>query len=149
MSADPLLTIWKNARLSRRSIKKWLIPVDSFVCDKSHPLAGFWMKLYLKLHVHLSCIDIQIFCANHDDVIKWKHFPRNWPFVRGTHRSPVNSPHKGQWRGALMFSLNCARINDWVNNGEAGDLRRNRVHYDVIVMYWHDVMVLLSQSDTW
>ena len=44
----------------------------------------------------------------HDDVIKWKHFPRNWPFVRGIHRSPVNSPHKGQWRRALMFSLICA-----------------------------------------
>ena len=70
----------------------------------------------------------------HDGVIKWKHFPRNWPFVQGIHRSPVNSPHKGQWRGALVFSLICARINDWVNNGEAGDLRRNRVHYDVIVM---------------
>ena len=41
---------------------------------------------------------------SHDDVIKWKHFPRNWPFVLGIHRSPVNSPHKGQWRGALMFS---------------------------------------------
>ena len=41
----------------------------------------------------------------HDDVIKSKHFPRNWPFVRGIHRSPVNSPHKGQWRGALMMSL--------------------------------------------
>ena len=35
----------------------------------------------------------------HDDVIKWKHFPRYWPFVRGIHRSPVISPHKGQWRG--------------------------------------------------
>ena len=23
----------------------------------------------------------------HDDVIKWRHFPRNWPFVRGIHRS--------------------------------------------------------------
>ena len=42
---------------------------------------------------------------SHDDVIKWKHFPRYWPFVRGIHRSPVNSPHKGQWRGALIFSL--------------------------------------------
>ena len=39
----------------------------------------------------------------YDDVIKWKHFLRYWPFVRGIHRSPVNSPHKGQWRGALMF----------------------------------------------
>ena len=42
------------------------------------------------------------------DVIKWKHFPRYWPFVRGIHRSPVNSPLKGQWRGGLMFSLICA-----------------------------------------
>ena len=47
---------------------------------------------------------------------------------------PVNSPHKGQWRGALMFSLICGRINDWVNNREAGDLRRHRGHCDVIVM---------------
>ena len=70
----------------------------------------------------------------HDDVIKWKHLPRYWPFVRGIHRSPVNSPHKGQWRGALMFSLICVWINGWVNNGEAGDLRRYRAHYDVTVM---------------
>ena len=72
--------------------------------------------------------------TRHDDVIKWKHFPRNWPFVREIHRSPVNFPHKGQWRGALMFSLNYAWINDWVNNREAGDLRRQHGHYDVIVM---------------
>ena len=70
----------------------------------------------------------------YDDVIKWKHFPRYWPFVRGIHRSPVNSPHKGQWRGALMFSLIFAWINRSVNNGEAGDLRRHRAHYDVTVM---------------
>ena len=46
--------------------------------------------------------------TSHDDVIKWKHFPRYWPFVWRIHRSPVNSPHKGQWRRALMFSLICA-----------------------------------------
>ena len=54
----------------------------------------------------------------HDDVIKCKHFPRYWP--------PVNSPHKGQWRGAVMFSLICAWMNGWVNTRKAGDLRRNR-----------------------
>ena len=70
----------------------------------------------------------------HDDVIKWKHFSRYWPFVRGIHRSPVNSAHKGQWRGALMFTLICVWINGGVNNRKADDLRRNRVHYDVIVM---------------
>ena len=71
---------------------------------------------------------------DHDDVIKWRHFPRYWSFVRGIHLSPVNSPHKGQRRGALMFSLICVWINGWVNNREAGDLRRHRAYYDVIVM---------------
>ena len=46
---------------------------------------------------------------NHDDVIKWKHFPRYWPFVRRIHRSSVN-------------------------RDAGGDLRRHRHHYDVIVM---------------
>ena len=61
-------------------------------------------------------------------------FPPYWPFVRGIHRPPVNSPQKGQWRGALMFPLICAWINGWVNNREAGDLRRHRAHYDITVM---------------
>ena len=61
-------------------------------------------------------------------------FPCYWPFVRGIHRSPVNSPHKGQWCGALMFTLICARINGSVNNRDAGDLRCHHAHCDVIVM---------------
>ena len=69
---------------------------------------------------------------NHDDVIKWKNFPNYWSFVQVIHQSPVNSPPKGQWRGALMFTYICARIKDWVNTREAGDLRRHRTHYDVI-----------------
>ena len=79
----------------------------------------------------------------HDDVVKWKHFPRYWPFVRGIHRSPVNSSHKGQWRGALIFSLICVWINGWVNNREAGDLRRYRAHYDVSVMVTPPLSVVL------
>ena len=71
----------------------------------------------------------------HGDVIKWKHFPRYWPFLRGIHRTPVNSPHKGQWRGALMLSLICTWIHSWVNNCKAGDLRRHSDHYDVSVVY--------------
>ena len=70
----------------------------------------------------------------HDDVIKPKHFPLCWPFVLGIHLLPVDSPHKGLWRGALMFYLICAWIIAWVNNREAGDLRRHRAHYDVTVM---------------
>ena len=52
--------------------------------------------------------------AFHYDVIKWKHFPRYWPFVRGIHRSPLNSPHKGQWRGTLMFFFNL-RLDKWLS----------------------------------
>ena len=54
--------------------------------------------------------------------------------MQGIHRSPVNSPHKGQWREALMFSSICAWINLWVSNRESGDLRRHCAHYDVIAM---------------
>ena len=70
----------------------------------------------------------------HDDVIKWKHFPCYWPFVRGIHRWPMISPHRGQWHGGLMFSLICGWINGWVNNREAGDLRCHRAHYEVNLM---------------
>ena len=63
--------------------------------------------------------------GHHDDVIKWKHFSPYWPFVPGIHRSPVNSPYKGQWRGALMFPLICA----WIII---------HAHYDVTVMANYD-----------
>ena len=53
----------------------------------------------------------------------------------GIHRSPVNSPHTDQWRGALMFSLITAWTNGWVNNQDASDLRCHRAHYDVTVMW--------------
>ena len=86
---------------------------------------------------------------NHDDVIKWKHFSRYWPFVRRIHRSPVNSPCKGQWRGSLMFSLICVWLNGWVNNREAGDLRRYRAHCDVTVMSWSTGSIHLRNVTFW
>ena len=54
--------------------------------------------------------------------------------MRGIHWSPVDPPHKGQWFGALMFSLICAWTNSWANNRDVDDLRRHRAHYDVTVM---------------
>ena len=93
------------------------------------------MTLYFHLSrtnaYKVSSYDVQ---GHHDHVIKWKHVSRYWPFLWGIHRSPVNSLHKGQWHGTLMFSLICARINCWVNTREAGDLRRHRARHDVIVM---------------
>ena len=44
-----------------------------------------------------------------------------------------------------MFSLICARINGWVNTREAGDLRRNRAHYDVIVRgFWVSIHLIAT-----
>ena len=86
---------------------------------------------------------------SHDNVIKWKYLPCYWPFVRGIQRSPVNSPHKGRWCGALMFPLICAWINVCANNREAGDLRRHRAHYDVTVMckwVYSCLFVVVSES---
>ena len=84
----------------------------------------------------------------HDDVIKWKHFSRYWPFVRGIRRSPANSLHKGQWRGALMFSLICASTNGWINNRDAGDLIRHRAHYDAILMWETTIKLSMHGSHT-
>ena len=78
---------------------------------------------YMTYHLYLKTR------GNHYDVIKWKHCLCYWPFVRGIHRSPVNSPHKGQWHGALIFSLICAWTNGWVNNRDAGDF------WDVIALF--------------
>ena len=72
-----------------------------------------------------------------DDVIKWNHFPRYWPIVLEIPQSPVDSPHKSQWRRALVFSLICASTNGWTNTQDAGDLRRIHAHYYVTVMIWH------------
>ena len=81
---------------------------------------------------------------SHDEVrqpglyLWWRHqietFSASLALCAGNSPVPANSPHKGQWRGALMFSLICVWINGWVNNRETGDLRLHRGHYDVIVM---------------
>ena len=92
------------------------------------------MYTYVNISVTKWCIVGYGTGALHDDVIKWKHFLRYWPFARGIHRPPVNSSHKGQWRGALMFSLICTWINRWVNSRESGDLRHHRAHHEVIVI---------------
>ena len=100
---------------------------------------GHLIEAWCYINASVNCVIIGSGRWVHYDVIKWKHFPRYWPFVQGIHRSLVNSPHKGQWRGALMFSLICAWINGCVNNHDAGDLRCHRAHYDIVMggLFWH------------
>ena len=95
----------------------WVIfPVPCGICER-----GLFRTHYDK--------DRRETCAV--NVVSWRRhqmetFLRCWHF-RGIHRSPVNSPHKGQWLGALTFSLICAWFNAWVNSREASDLRRHRL----------------------
>ena len=80
----------------------------------------------------------------HDDVIKWKHFPRYWPFVRGIHRSRWIPRTKASDVEVWYFLWSVPEYNGWVNNREAGDLRRHRTHYDVSVM-----LRSIRQSAVW
>ena len=111
-----------------------------------HSMLRNLMSLFIKIISLYNPINIfatptslpQYFCHSHiTSEPKWKHFPRYWPFEWGIHWSPVNSPHKGQWCGALMFSLIFPWINSRINKREAGDLRCHRAHYDITVMESH------------
>ena len=89
------------------------------------------------VRVLLWCV-MDYVLTNHDDVIKWKHFPRCWPFVReftGHRWIPLTKASDAElW---CFHSLICVWMNNRVNNREAGDLRRHRAHYDVTVMDIH------------
>ena len=101
------------------------------------------------VYFHDSWLSTHVGPVRHDDVIKWKHFPRYWPFVRGIHRSLVNSPHKGQWHGAVMVSLICAWINGWVNNREPGDFRRHQIQIKFEWILWNCCCVIEPRQKYW
>ena len=88
------------------------VPIDSIPLIQHYLRVGHAMPTKQQWRIRITCNNIQPQqCRHHGGVIKWKPFPpRYWPFVRGIHRSPVNSPRKGQWRGAFMFSLICKRL---------------------------------------
>ena len=100
--------------------------------------------IHISITTTTSCKETDF--GKNSGVIKWKHLPRYWPFVRWIHRPPLDSPHKGQWRGALMFSLIFAWTNGWAKSRDAGDLRRHPAHYDVFVMNQSEVLVLSLQQ---
>ena len=100
--------IWTERSRSNCSLRETPI--------RSQPI---WLEVKARMPRKNLCKNTMI----EDGVTKWKHLPRYWPFARGIHRSPVNSPHKG---------------GKWVNVRETGGLRRYRTHYDVIVMIKKD-----------
>ena len=76
----------------------------------------------------------------HDDVIRWKHSPRYWPFGReltgdtGHLWIPLTKASDAElW----CFLWSAREQTDWVNNPDAGDLRRHRAHYDFTLIFSH------------
>ena len=115
----------------------WMLPCEYWMLDQavSFSTFAFWCFSLIQM------IDLPVLRASHQSGFCkpwWRHqmetFSALLALCEGN--SPVTGefPHKGQWRGALTFSLIYDWINGWVNNREAGDLRRHRAHYDVIVM---------------
>ena len=139
-SKENLEVCLQHRNVIRRSLTTYRRSCDlqGIITNHYHPLENLtkaWIKwrnateLKEKIGPYMKKKNHKTKCL-HDDVIKWNHFPRYWPFVREIDRSPVDSPHKGQWRRTLMFSLICI----WTNNRYAGYLRRHHDHYDVTVM---------------
>ena len=85
------------------------------------------------------------FRHHHDDVIKWEHFPRYWPLCEeftGPGEFPAQKPVTRSFDVFFDLCLN----NGWVNNHEAGDLRRHRAHYDVSVMTSSAILIHIVYS---
>ena len=108
----------------------YALPFDDIFCDVSCTcIVDYLVLIFVQLwqwkyfHCHCRC-----HCHQMEALLNY------WLFVRGIHRSPMNCPHKGRWRGALIFFI-YAWINGWINNPEDRDLRYHRAHYDVTVMH--------------
>ena len=102
-------------------------------------VAHYDMILHTALQCMKQAINQRLKSQNTPHILTWwchqmETFPHYWPFVWGIHWSLVNSPYKGQWRGALMFSLICTRISSWVNNPETGVVGPCRAHYVTVMI---------------
>ena len=104
--------------------------VRIYLCIRNASISAFLM---LKVFEIIGKYIVYSHFPSHDDVIKWKHFPRYWSFCGN---SPVTGELPSQRPVTRSFDLYliCAWTNGWVNNRQAGDLRRQRAYYYVIDM---------------
>ena len=99
-----------------------------------------WLTHYIMVPCSIRYLNVIACSLQHRAIISWwRHQMETFSALLAicAGNSPVTGefPAKGQWHGALVFSLTCAWINGWVNTHEAGDLRHHHAHYDVTVMW--------------
>ena len=84
---------WTHRNLQWNSETCWQVFIEdheNIVCDKSVILPRGELRKSLRVtkkHQLWYLLAFNVINSSHDDVIKWKHFPRYWPFVRVIHRS--------------------------------------------------------------
>ena len=113
---------------SRRSSKDVMVKKNNY-----YPTMPSYVIKKMRLYIWSRTKHDYNFCCLYQ-IAPWWHHLRHWSFVRGIHRSPVNSTNKGQWCGFVIFSLICAWTNGGANHWDAGDFRRHGAHYDITVM---------------
>ena len=110
-------------------------------CHVGHANLAIWVLVHTPTITSLAMVQTQIAYCGSETITRntrWRHqveaFSAFLALCEGNHRSPVDFHHKGQRRGALMFSLICAWINGWVNDWDVGGLKRHRAYHDATVM---------------
>ena len=100
-----------------------------------------WLVIFAWRHEAICWISVDLSSIGSSGIIHYdvRHqvetFSALLTIFRGTHRSPVDSLHKGQWREALLFSLIDAWSKGWANNRYDGDLRCHGAHCDVTIVW--------------
>ena len=124
--AENVSILWRHHDAMCRT---WCLILHVYTCC-------FWLPSFT--HGYLDMQSVKQYAMLYICCSWWRHemgtFSALLAICAGNSPVPVNSPHKGQWRGALMFSLICVWINGWVNNRETGNLRRHQAHCNVLVM---------------
>ena len=135
MTRDAVIKTWTR-RITHSCI--WSLFRNKINPNKECDLDGRYRTIILVPYLQVK--SLRFIWRSENSKSRWRHQMETFSafltgHLCGEFTGPVQFPHKGQWRGALMFSLICIWINGWVNNREAGDWRRYRAHYDVTVMW--------------
>ena len=148
-----MMYIQYDIYLDNALIRLWTHQVHSIPRPCGRVMERRLWVFWRKMAVVLSGLTIPVAVPTHFRIISpwWHHQMETFSalLVICAGNSPIigELPAQSQWRGALMISLICAWINGWVNNGEVGDLRRHRAHYDVTVMTFTGIK--LEIVDQW